>query len=149
MRVLVHARTTIHPRMRLRAGWRSPVVAIVGAFLLLLSMQVGVDAQESSSSPAHSLGVTLAFPDDGLSSDEQLCVALFSGTSPDLTQPPLLSRCLDPGNTFVSFRTRCTCRTLPELFRINGRVLDALALPRVGNVDASVLRLNHRRIREL
>ncbi|MGH2616707.1 MAG: hypothetical protein ACRDJC_15850, partial [Thermomicrobiales bacterium] len=42
-------------------------------------------------------------PDDGVVDGEQLCVALFPGTSPDVTQPPLLSRCLDPGNSAVTF----------------------------------------------
>ncbi|MFT4036535.1 MAG: hypothetical protein QM692_00035 [Thermomicrobiales bacterium] len=47
--------------------------------------------------------MTLGFPDDGLVDDEQLCVALFSGTSPDLQKPPLLSRCIDPGEDAVTF----------------------------------------------
>ncbi len=103
MRVLDYARTTIYPRVRTGAGWRSPMIAIIAAVMLVFSLQTGGNAQESASSQAHSLGVTLAFPDEGLASEEQLCVALFAGTSPDMTQPPLLSRCLDPGNTYVSF----------------------------------------------
>jgi hypothetical protein len=47
--------------------------------------------------------VNLDFPDEGLVDSEQLCVALFSGTSPDLEKPPLLSRCIDPGADAVAF----------------------------------------------
>ena len=39
----------------------------------------------------------------GSGAGEQLCVAIFPGTDPDLTNPPLLSRCLDPGGAAVSF----------------------------------------------
>lgn len=52
---------------------------------------------------AHSLAVSLSFPDEGIAPGEQLCVALFAGTDPDLTNPPLLSRCLDPGGAAVAF----------------------------------------------
>lgn len=79
-------------------------MAIVAALLATLFLSPGAEAQDSSAvSEPRSLGVALEFPDDGLTGEEQLCVALFAGTSPDTTQPPLLSRCLDPGNDFVSF----------------------------------------------
>jgi len=61
------------------------------------------DQSTGSSDRTHSLGVNLDFPDDGLVDSEQLCVALFSGTSPDLQKPPLLSRCMDPGVDAVTF----------------------------------------------
>ena len=81
-----------------------PCAAIVAALVALLCLNSGAQAQETSGgSQPHSLGVTLQFPDDGLVADEQLCLALFAGTNPDLEKPPLLSRCLDPGDNAVSF----------------------------------------------
>ena len=85
------------------AGRWSSVVAIVAALLTGLWLPVGVAAQESETTTAHSLGVNVLFPDDGLVEGEQLCLALFPSTDPDLTKPPLLSRCLDPGSAAVSF----------------------------------------------
>ena len=85
------------------AGRWSSVVAIVAALLTGLWLPVGVTAQESETTTAHSLGVNVLFPDDGLVEGEQLCLALFPSTDPDLTKPPLLSRCLDPGSAAVSF----------------------------------------------
>ena len=76
----------LSPRCWLRSGYRS-----------------GLMAQESDTAKAHSLGVNVLFPDDGLGEGEQLCLALFPSTDPDLTKPPLLSRCLDPGSAAVSF----------------------------------------------
>jgi hypothetical protein len=79
-------------------------MSIVAAFLVVLWVPFGASAQESTDAEkAHSLGVNLRFPDEGLVDGEQLCVALFPTTDPDLTQPPLLSRCLDPGAAAVSF----------------------------------------------
>jgi hypothetical protein len=79
-------------------------VAIAAALVVVFWMPFGAAAQDAGEpAKSHSLGVNLAFPDDGLSEGEQLCVALFAGTNPDLAQPPLLSRCLDPGNAAVSF----------------------------------------------
>ena len=104
MRVLDRTRVTLHPRRRPYAGGWSLYAAIIAVLLLVLSLPPGVDAQESSDGEkARSLGVNLLFPDDGLVADEQLCVALFPSTDPDLSEPPLLSRCLDPGNESVSF----------------------------------------------
>jgi len=95
-------------RQECRGGTRvrrwSSGVALFLAFLAAFWLPSGAAAQDSSNAEtAHSLGVTLLFPDDGVSEGEQLCVALFLGASPDVTQPPLLSRCLDPGNTAVTF----------------------------------------------
>jgi hypothetical protein len=86
-----------------RAGGWSSVMAIVAALLTALWLPVGVAAQESDTTTAHSLGVNVLFPDNGLGEGEQLCLALFPSTDPDLTKPPLLSRCLDPGSSAVSF----------------------------------------------
>lgn len=104
MRVLDRTRISMQSRRaKLASGW-SPCVAIVAALLVALWLPISVAAQESSATDkAHSLGVNLLFPDEGLVDGEQLCVALFPSTDPDLTQPPLLSRCLDPGNETVSF----------------------------------------------
>jgi hypothetical protein len=103
MRALVGTRTNSHPREHGIARWSS-CAAIVVALLAALWLPIGAAAQDSEIAPkSHSLAVNLAFPDDGLTDGEQLCVALFAGTSPDLAQPPLLSRCLDPGNAAVSF----------------------------------------------
>src|SRR5215212_6369634 len=86
-----------------RAGGWSSCVAMLAALLVVLWLPFNVMAQESDAAKAHSLGVNILFPDDGLVEGEQLCVALFPSTEPDLTKPPLLSRCLDPGSAAVSF----------------------------------------------
>jgi hypothetical protein len=86
-----------------RAGGWSSSVAMVVALLVALWLPFAAAAQESDSATAHSLGVNVLFPDDGLVEGEQLCLALFPSTDPDLTKPPLLSRCLDPGSAAVSF----------------------------------------------
>lgn len=81
------------------------VCAVAGAALVLtLASPGGVAAQESDDpGKFHSLDVNLAFPDDGLADGEQLCVALYPGSNPDIAALPLLSRCLDPGEAAVSF----------------------------------------------
>jgi hypothetical protein len=99
MRVQDRTASQLFPRS---GGWSS-VMAIVAALLTALWLPVGVAAQESDTTTAHSLGVNVLFPDDGLVEGEQLCLALFPSTDPDLTKPPLLSRCLDPGTAAVSF----------------------------------------------
>ena len=86
-----------------RAGGWSSSMAVVVALLAALWLPFGVAAQESDAAKAHSLGVNVLFPDNGLVEGEQLCLALFPSTDPDLTKPPLLSRCLDPGSEAVSF----------------------------------------------
>lgn len=104
MRVLERSRATTQPRVHLCFGARWFIVA--AALLAVLWLPLAASAQDQNSeSPAktHSLGVNLQFPDEGLVGDEQLCVALFASTDPDLTRPPLLSRCLDPGSAAVSF----------------------------------------------
>ncbi|MBA3451024.1 MAG: hypothetical protein H0T18_07425 [Chloroflexia bacterium] len=74
------------------------------AFVVAAGAPTATAAQDSSvPEKSHSLGVNLIFPDEGVGDGEQLCVALFPSTSPDLDQPPLLSRCLDPGDDAVSF----------------------------------------------
>ena len=104
MRVLDRTRISMHSRPGACAGGWSLYAAIIAVLLLAFSLPLGVAAQESSDGEkARSLGVNLLFPDDGLVADEQLCVALFPSTDPDLSEPPLLSRCLDPGNDSVSF----------------------------------------------
>jgi len=86
-----------------RAG--IPVWAVVVALLsFTMWPPMGAAAHETgTATESHSLGVSLVFPDDGLVSGEQLCVALYAGSSPDTTQPPALSRCLDPGGDAVAF----------------------------------------------
>ena len=104
MRVLDRTRSAMQSHGAKRAGGWSPCVAMIAALLVALWLPFSVAAQESGSTDkAHSLGVNLLFPDEGLVDGEQLCVALFPSTDPDLNQPPLLSRCLDPGNETVSF----------------------------------------------
>jgi hypothetical protein len=98
----VRDRSGVHVLSRLLG--RSSCVAIVLAILSAFWLPAGAGAQDSGEpEQAHSLGVNLAFPDDGIAAGEQLCVALFPGTNPDLANPPLLSRCLDPGGQAVSF----------------------------------------------
>jgi hypothetical protein len=103
MRVPAHARIDNQPRVRVRRAQWSSWLAIVTAVLVALCLPIGARAQTAGSEQSHSLAVNLQFPDDGVASGEQLCVALFAGSSPDLTQPPLLSRCLDAGGAAVSF----------------------------------------------
>jgi hypothetical protein len=104
MRVFDRTRATLQPRRGLYSGGWSRYAAIIAGLLLAFSLPLGVAAQDSSDGEkARSLGVNLLFPDDGLVADEQLCVALFPSTDPDLSEPPLLSRCLDPGSESVSF----------------------------------------------
>lgn len=104
MRVLNLTRTEVQPRNRVRRFGGCVGVALLVLLVALLTGSRQAQAQESTaSSQAHSLGVNLQFPDDGIIGDEQLCVALFPGTSPDTTELPLLSRCMDPGTAAVSF----------------------------------------------
>jgi len=91
-----------------RSGWLKAlprmIVALAPALFLLIFVSAPAAAQEPTlPEKVHSLAVNLHFPDDGLVQGEQLCLALFSGEQPDLSRPPLLSRCLDPGNASVSF----------------------------------------------
>jgi hypothetical protein len=91
-------------RARCRLYGRSSCVAIMLAFLVAFWLPAAAGAQESGTTEmAHSLGVNLVFPDEGVGAGEQLCVALFPGTNPDLANPPLLSRCLDSGGAAVAF----------------------------------------------
>jgi hypothetical protein len=102
MHVQKRTRATIQPRFL--PSVRLSILTIAATLLALVSFSQPAAAQDASTSgKTHSLGVNLAFPDDGLVDSEQLCVALYTGTNPDLTQPPLLSRCLDPGNAAVTF----------------------------------------------
>jgi hypothetical protein len=104
MRVFERARAVERPRASRAIGRWPRIVAIAAALLVAVWLPLGAAAQETDSAEkARTLGVNLAFPDSGLGEGEQLCVALFPGTSPDLTQPPLLSRCLDPGEEAVTF----------------------------------------------
>ena len=86
-----------------RAGIPAWPVGVV-VLALALCLPISAAAEESSdTAAAHSLGVNLVFPDDGLTDGEQLCVALYTGSSPDTAKPPVLSRCLDPGGDAVTF----------------------------------------------
>ena len=104
MRVLRSARVPNQPRILIRYGRRVALATLTAAMAVSLGLLSTAHAQDSQdSSRTHSLGVNLDFPDDGLVDTEQLCVALFSGTTPDLQKPPLLSRCIDPGSAAVTF----------------------------------------------
>jgi hypothetical protein len=104
MRVPRSARVPIQPRTIVRIGRRVALAALAVTMSVSFGLHSTAFAQDSESSGrTHSLGVNLDFPDDGLVDSEQLCVALFSGTSPDLQKPPLLSRCIDPGADAVTF----------------------------------------------
>ena len=104
MRVRISARDPIEPRKSIRFGRRVAVAMLAATIAASLGLHANVNAQDATTSNrTHSLGVNLDFPDEGLVDSEQLCVALFSGTSPDLEKPPLLSRCIDPGDTAVTF----------------------------------------------
>ncbi len=105
MRVLDSARVPIQPRTIIRVGRRVALATLTATMAVTFGLHSGANAQDqvASSDRTHSLGVNLDFPDEGLVDAEQLCVALFSGTSPDLEKPPLLSRCIDPGAEAVTF----------------------------------------------
>jgi len=83
----------------------SPLLAIVIALAFVVLRYDGALADEPASSAAdtHSLSVSIGFPDGGIASDEQLCLAIFPGSATDLSQPPLQSRCLDSGQTTANF----------------------------------------------
>src|SRR5215211_4506073 len=99
----VRDRSASRSQILTRADRWSSCVAMAVALIVALWLPTNVMAQESDATKAHSLGVNVLFPDDGLGEGEQLCLALFPSTEPDLTKPPLLSRCLDPGSAAVSF----------------------------------------------
>jgi hypothetical protein len=106
MRVLGSARVPNQPRFNIRIGRRVALATLAATMAVSFGLHSDANAQDqdtSSSSRTHSLGVNLEFPDEGLVDSEQLCVALFSGTSPNLEKPPLLSRCIDPGAEAVTF----------------------------------------------
>jgi hypothetical protein len=95
----------MQPRTIIRVGRRVALATLAATLAVSFGLHSGANAQDQagSSGRTHSLGVNLDFPDEGLVDTEQLCVALFSGTSPDLEKPPLLSRCIDPGAEAVTF----------------------------------------------
>ncbi len=106
MRVIKRARAHNQPRVW---SWtlqrpRNVALALGLSLLVAITAAPAVGAQDDASADrAHSLDVTLNYPDEGLITDEQLCVALFADANPDLSQTPLLSRCLDPGGDAVTF----------------------------------------------
>lgn len=104
MRVRTYARTTSLPRVGI--AFARPMFGVACIVALLVSLFVpligSAQAPDTDSQP-HSLSVNLRFPDEGISGNEQFCVALFAGTNPDVAQPPLLSRCFDPGDSAVAF----------------------------------------------
>jgi hypothetical protein len=103
MRVFDRSRVNCHPRGGKCLGGWSRCAAILVVLLVALVQPSSAGAQAMSPAKSHSLGVNLTFPDTGLAQGEQLCLALFAGKSPDLAKPPLLSRCLDPGDASASF----------------------------------------------
>jgi hypothetical protein len=104
MLVAVRTRGKVTNSGRYRRSGVLSCLATVLLVVLALSLAPAVGAQDATEpAPFHSLDVYLEFPDDGLAAGEQLCVALYQGTSPDTSTLPLLSRCLDPGASSVSF----------------------------------------------
>lgn len=105
MRVLERARA--HNQSRTWSWTLRPqalALALGLAVLVVIAAVPAVGAQDDASPDrAHSLNVNLSYPDEGLVTEEQLCVALFATANPDLSLPPLLSRCLDPGGDAVTF----------------------------------------------
>ncbi len=71
------------------------------ALVLLSPASVAAHGTESERLP-HALNLTIAFPDDGLSGNDLLCVALFAGAAGDLTAPSQ-SLCLKAGETTLFF----------------------------------------------
>jgi hypothetical protein len=92
------------PRSASWIRW-SPLLAIViaVAFVALQHGNALADEPASSAPDAHALSVTVDFPDGGIASDEQLCMAIFPGSATDLSKPPLQSRCLDSGQSTANF----------------------------------------------
>lgn len=106
MRVLASARVPNQPRTIIRIGRRVALATLATMMAVSFGWHPDAHAQNTgSANRTHSLGVNLDFPDEGLVDSEQLCVALYSGTSPDLARPPLLSRCIDPGADAVTFES--------------------------------------------
>jgi hypothetical protein len=107
MRAEDRTRTGNHSRGVRRFGGLLACAAIVTALLVSLWAPSAAFAHETDKVgqvQSHSLGVDLTYPDEGLLEGEQLCLALYQGSNPDMTHPPLLSRCLDPGDASVSFQ---------------------------------------------
>lgn len=80
-----------------------PVLAaalILSFALLTMLVHPGAAFAQSGS---NELDIVLTFPDSGLSDGEQLCLAIFPGGTTDLSQLPLQSRCLDPGDNTATF----------------------------------------------
>lgn len=100
MRVQDGTRALLSPRNGIRRVPHAGFLAVLLALLLTAWSPSFASAHDTAS---HSLAVTLTYPDDGVGNGEQLCLALFKGTDPNLDKPPLLSRCLDPGGEAVTF----------------------------------------------
>lgn len=77
--------------------------AVAFAVVLAVLMSLGTWTPVAAQTGSNSLDIAITFPDDGLAEGEQLCLALYPGDSPDLTAPPLQSRCLDPGDVSRTF----------------------------------------------
>ncbi|HEU5433538.1 MAG TPA: hypothetical protein VFU81_17865 [Thermomicrobiales bacterium] len=92
------------PRSASWIRW-SPLLAIVIALAFVALRHDNAFAAEpaSTASDSHALSVAIDFPDGGIASDEQLCMAIFPGTATDLSKPPIQSRCLDSGQTSGTF----------------------------------------------
>ena len=92
------------PRGGTNPARRLPLLAVLAAFasLCLFLAPVNAGAQQVNGG-TRSLGVTISFPDGGIASDEQLCVALYPGNATNLSQPPMQSRCLNAGQDAADF----------------------------------------------
>jgi hypothetical protein len=104
MRALVREEGQRTPRSANWIRW-STLLAVVLAAALFALRHDSVLADEPAASPAdsHSLQVSIEFPDGGIASDEQLCLAIFPESASDLSKPPLQSRCLDAGQSTGAF----------------------------------------------
>ncbi|MDQ3695114.1 MAG: hypothetical protein M3464_16010 [Chloroflexota bacterium] len=77
--------------------------ALVAALVVALLAAGLIPATTVAQSGSNELRIAVAFPDDGLAADEQLCLALYPGAARDFSAPPLQSRCLDPGGSLATF----------------------------------------------
>ncbi|HEX5497933.1 MAG TPA: hypothetical protein VFX03_01860, partial [Thermomicrobiales bacterium] len=92
------------PRSASWIRWSTLLAVVIVATLVALRHESAFAAEpDSSAAESHVLSVSIDFPDGGIASDEQLCMAIFPGSATDLSQPPIQSRCLDSGQSTGTF----------------------------------------------
>lgn len=80
-----------------------PWVALAVVAVLAAAPERAAAHEAAAEENGHSLEVVVGFPDSGLANGEQLCLGLYPQATTDFAAPPLLSRCLDPGQESATF----------------------------------------------